>query len=82
MYNKLLYDKLVVAMGRQASTFCIPGVKKYVLFPKEAEDDAKLHMRLLINLKKVIALSQQEEKYHTEINMLLKVVVGGEQSQW
>lgn len=78
MELELSYDKLVVAVGTQPNWFGIPGVKEHGLFLKEAEDSAKLHARLLNNLEKASALSYQEgEKYQTEIDRLLKVVIVG-----
>lgn len=77
MELELSYDKLVVAVGSQPNTFGIPGVKENALFLKEAEDSAKLHARLLSNLEKAAALAHQGDKYRTEIDRLLKVVVVG-----
>ena len=77
MELELSYDKLVVAVGTQPNWFGIPGVKENGLFLKEAEDSAKLHARLLNNLEKASALSYQEDKYHVEIDRLLKIVVVG-----
>jgi NADH:ubiquinone reductase (non-electrogenic) len=74
---ELSYDKLVIAVGAQPNTFGIPGVQDHALFLKEAEDSAKLHARLLCNLEKASALSSQGEKYRTEIDRLLKIVVVG-----
>lgn len=74
---ELSYDKLIVAVGSQANTFGIPGVKEHALFMKEAEDSAKLHAKLLSNLEKAAALSHQGDKYRAEIDRLLKVVVVG-----
>mmetsp|Transcript_2244 Transcript_2244/g.5538 ORF Transcript_2244/g.5538 Transcript_2244/m.5538 type:complete len:560 (+) Transcript_2244:136-1815(+) len=77
MELELSYDKLVVAVGAQPNTFGIPGVMEHGLFLKEAEDSAKLHARLLSNLEKAAALSHQGDKYQSEIDRLLKVVVVG-----
>mmetsp|Transcript_1990 Transcript_1990/g.4359 ORF Transcript_1990/g.4359 Transcript_1990/m.4359 type:complete len:564 (+) Transcript_1990:107-1798(+) len=74
---ELSYDKLVIAVGAQPNTFGIPGVQEHGLFLKEAEDSAKLHAKLLSNLEKAAALSHQGNKYATEIDRLLKVVVVG-----
>lgn len=77
MELEISYDKLVIAVGSQPNTFGIPGVKEHGLFMKEAEDSAKLHARLLSNLEKAAALSQEGDKYRDEIDRLLKVVVVG-----
>jgi NADH:ubiquinone reductase (non-electrogenic) len=77
MALELSYDKLVVAVGAQPNTFGIPGVQEHALFLKEAEDSAKLHAKLLSNLEKAAALNHQGDKYKTEIDRLLKVVVVG-----
>jgi len=78
MELELSYDKLIIAVGCQPNTFGIPGVKEHGYFMKEAEDSAKLHARLLSNLEKASALSQGSgNKYNTEIDRLLKIVVVG-----
>lgn len=74
---ELSYDKLVIAVGAQPNTFGIPGVQENALFLKEAEDSAKLHAKLLCNLEKAAALNHQGDKYRSEIDRLLKVVVVG-----
>ncbi|CAI5458123.1 unnamed protein product [Closterium sp. Yama58-4] len=48
----IAYDKLVVAVGAQASTFGIRGVEQHALFLREVRHAQTIRRRLLLNLMK------------------------------
>lgn len=47
---KISYDKLVIALGAQASTFGIKGVKENAIFLREVHHAQEIRRKLLLNL--------------------------------
>lgn len=47
---KISYDKLVIAMGAEASTFGIHGVKEHAIFLREVHHAQEIRRKLLLNL--------------------------------
>ncbi|KAJ4840973.1 tubulin alpha 1 [Turnera subulata] len=68
------YDKLVIALGAEASTFGIHGVKEHAIFLREVYHAQEIRRRLLLNLmlSDVPGVSEGEKK-----RLLHCVVVGG-----
>lgn len=71
---KLSYDKLVIALGAEASTFGIHGVKEHAIFLREVNHAQEIRRRLLLNLmlSDVPGISDEEKR-----RLLHCVVVGG-----
>lgn len=46
----LSYDKLVIALGSQPSTFGIHGVKEHAIFLREVHHAQEIRRKLLLNL--------------------------------
>lgn len=44
------YDKLVIALGSQPSTFGIQGVKEHAIFLREVHHAQEIRRKLLLNL--------------------------------
>ena len=44
------YDKLVIALGSQPSTFGIQGVKEHAIFLREVQHAQEIRRKLLLNL--------------------------------
>ncbi|CAI7749669.1 unnamed protein product [Closterium sp. NIES-53] len=70
----IAYDKLVVAVGAQASTFGIRGVEQHALFLREVRHAQAIRRRLLLNLMKSDTPGLPEEEKR---RLLSCVVVGG-----
>lgn len=47
---KISYDKLVIALGAEASTFGIHGVKEHAIFLREVYHAQEIRRKLLLNL--------------------------------
>lgn len=47
---KLSYDKLVIALGAEALTFGIHGVKDHAIFLREVHHAQEIRRKLLLNL--------------------------------
>uniref|UniRef100_A0A2P2KXZ9 FAD/NAD(P)-binding domain-containing protein n=1 Tax=Rhizophora mucronata TaxID=61149 RepID=A0A2P2KXZ9_RHIMU len=47
---KISYDKLVIALGAEASTFGIQGVKEHAFFLREVHHAQEIRRKLLLNL--------------------------------
>lgn len=47
---KISYDKLVIALGAEASTFGIRGVKEHAIFLREVYHAQEIRRKLLLNL--------------------------------
>ncbi|KAF9675484.1 hypothetical protein SADUNF_Sadunf09G0037000 [Salix dunnii] len=71
---KISYDKLVIALGAEASTFGIRGVKEHAIFLREVRHAQEIRRKLLLNLmlSDVPGLSEEEKS-----RLLHCVVVGG-----
>ncbi|CAK7331178.1 unnamed protein product [Dovyalis caffra] len=71
---KISYDKLVVAMGAEASTFGIQGVKEHAIFLREVHHAQEIRRKLLLNLmlSEMPGISEEEKS-----RLLHCVVVGG-----
>ncbi|XP_030447353.1 internal alternative NAD(P)H-ubiquinone oxidoreductase A2, mitochondrial [Syzygium oleosum] len=71
---KLAYDKLVVALGAEASTFGIHGVNENAIFLREVHHAQEIRRKLLLNLmlSDVPGISEEEKR-----RLLHCVVVGG-----
>ncbi|KAJ8749764.1 hypothetical protein K2173_012315 [Erythroxylum novogranatense] len=71
---KISYDKLVIALGAEASTFGIQGVKEHAIFLREVQHAQEIRRKLLLNLM----LSDMPGIPEEEKSRLLHcVVVGG-----
>ncbi|WCJ29164.1 Internal alternative NAD(P)H-ubiquinone oxidoreductase A1 mitochondrial [Euphorbia peplus] len=70
----LSYDKLVIALGADASTFGIKGVREYATFLREVHHAQEIRRKLLLNLmlSDVPGVSEEEKS-----RLLHCVVVGG-----
>ncbi|KAK7387239.1 hypothetical protein VNO78_27874 [Psophocarpus tetragonolobus] len=68
------YDKLVIALGSQPSTFGIQGVKEHAIFLREVHHAQEIRRKLLLNLmlSDVPGISEEEKQ-----RLLHCVVVGG-----
>ncbi|KHN34264.1 Putative NADH dehydrogenase [Glycine soja] len=68
------YDKLVIALGSQPSTFGIQGVKEHAIFLREVRHAQEIRRKLLLNLmlSDVPGISEEEKQ-----RLLHCVVVGG-----
>ncbi|KAJ9146810.1 hypothetical protein P3X46_029035 [Hevea brasiliensis] len=68
------YDKLVIALGAEASTFGIQGVKEHAIFLREVHHAQEIRRKLLLNLmlSDVPGISEEEKR-----RLLHCVVVGG-----
>ncbi|KDP46479.1 hypothetical protein JCGZ_08451 [Jatropha curcas] len=68
------YDKLVIALGAEASTFGIQGVKEHAIFLREVHHAQEIRRKLLLNLmlSDVPGISVDEKR-----RLLHCVVVGG-----
>lgn len=68
------YDKLVIALGAEASTFGIQGVKEHAVFLREVHHAQEIRRKLLLNLmlSDVPGISEEEKR-----SLLHCVVVGG-----
>ncbi|EEF36776.1 Rotenone-insensitive NADH-ubiquinone oxidoreductase, mitochondrial precursor, putative [Ricinus communis] len=68
------YDKLVIALGAEASTFGIHGVKEHAIFLREVHHAQEIRRKLLLNLmlSDVPGISEEEKS-----RLLHCVVVGG-----
>ncbi|KAJ7964203.1 Internal alternative NAD(P)H-ubiquinone oxidoreductase [Quillaja saponaria] len=68
------YDKLVVALGAQASTFGIHGVKEHAIFLREVHHAQEVRRKLLLNLmlSDIPGITEEEK-----CRLLHCVVVGG-----
>ncbi|ESW30697.1 hypothetical protein PHAVU_002G175300 [Phaseolus vulgaris] len=68
------YDKLVIALGSQPSTFGIQGVKEHAFFLREVHHAQEIRRKLLLNLmlSDVPGISEEEKQ-----RLLHCVVVGG-----
>lgn len=77
------FDKLVVAVGKQANDFNIPGVRKHAFFMKETADASRLREALLTRLEEAschISRAVGEElsvELEAKVQQLLSVVVVG-----
>ncbi|KAJ6385162.1 hypothetical protein OIU77_028375 [Salix suchowensis] len=71
---KISYDKLVIALGAEATTFGIRGVKEHAIFLREVHHAQEIRRKLLLNLmlSDVPGLSEEEKS-----RLLHCVVVGG-----
>ncbi|XP_044483414.1 internal alternative NAD(P)H-ubiquinone oxidoreductase A1, mitochondrial-like [Mangifera indica] len=71
---KISYDKLVIALGAQASTFGIKGVKENAIFLREVHHAQEIRRKLLLNLmlSDVPGITEEEK-----CRLLHCVVVGG-----
>ncbi|KDO66916.1 hypothetical protein CISIN_1g010845mg [Citrus sinensis] len=71
---KISYDKLVIALGAEASTFGIHGVKENATFLREVHHAQEIRRKLLLNLmlSDVPGISEEEKS-----RLLHCVVVGG-----
>ncbi|KAJ6409083.1 hypothetical protein OIU84_008722 [Salix udensis] len=71
---KISYDKLVIALGAEATTFGIRGVKEHAIFLREVHHAQEIRRKLLLNLmlSDVPGLSEEEKR-----RLLHCVVVGG-----
>lgn len=71
---KISYDKLVIALGAEASTFGIHGVKEHAIFLREVYHAQEIRRKLLLNLmlSEVPGVSEAEKS-----RLLHCVVVGG-----
>lgn len=71
---KITYDKLVVALGAEASTFGIHGVNENAIFLREVHHAQEIRRKLLLNLmlSDVPGISEEEKR-----RLLHCVVVGG-----
>lgn len=47
---KISYDKLIIALGAEALTFGIHGVKEYGIFLREVHHAQEIRRKLLLNL--------------------------------
>ncbi|KAJ7959832.1 Internal alternative NAD(P)H-ubiquinone oxidoreductase [Quillaja saponaria] len=70
----IAYDKLVVSLGAQASTFGIRGVKEHAIFLREVHHAQEIRRKLLLNLMLSDVPGITEEEKH---RLLHCVVVGG-----
>ncbi|PKI58471.1 hypothetical protein CRG98_021156 [Punica granatum] len=70
----IAYDKLVIALGAEASTFGIHGVKENAIFLREVHHAVEIRRKLLLNLmlSDVPGISEDEKR-----RLLHCVVVGG-----
>ncbi|KAI4305289.1 hypothetical protein L6164_028661 [Bauhinia variegata] len=70
----ITYDKLVIALGAQPSTFGIQGVNEHAIFLREVNHAQEIRRKLLLNLmlSDVPGVSQEEKG-----RLLHCVVVGG-----
>jgi len=77
------FDKLVIAVGKQANDFGIPGVRRHAHFMKETADATRLREALMSRLEEASSiysraqgriLSEQEQE---KVKQLLSVVVVG-----
>ncbi|CAN1166986.1 Internal alternative NAD(P)H-ubiquinone oxidoreductase A1, mitochondrial [Linum perenne] len=68
------YDKLVIALGAEATTFGIQGVKEHAIFLREVHQAQEIRRKLLLNLmlSDVPGTTEQEKS-----RLLHCVVVGG-----
>lgn len=68
------YDKLVIALGAEASTFGIHGVKEHAIFLREVHHAQEIRRKLLLNLmlSDVPGISVEEKR-----RLLHCVVIGG-----
>lgn len=68
------YDKLIIALGAEASTFGIQGVKEHAIFLREVHHAQEIRRKLLLNLmlSDVPGISEAEKS-----RLLHCVVVGG-----
>ncbi|XP_057433027.1 internal alternative NAD(P)H-ubiquinone oxidoreductase A1, mitochondrial-like [Lotus japonicus] len=68
------YDKLVIALGSQPSTFGIQGVKEHAIFLREVHHAQEIRRKLLLNLmlSDVPGIAEEEKQ-----RLLHCVVVGG-----
>ncbi|KAH0465816.1 hypothetical protein IEQ34_005919 [Dendrobium chrysotoxum] len=68
------YDKLVIALGAEASTFGINGVKEHATFLREVHHAQEIRRKLLLNLmlSDVPGISEEEKR-----RLLHCVVIGG-----
>lgn len=64
----LRYDHLVVAVGAEAATFNIPGVRDHALFMKEVSDSIRVQNRILSNLEKANTLLSAYELTHHPVD--------------
>ncbi|KAH8499029.1 hypothetical protein H0E87_017802 [Populus deltoides] len=71
---KISYDKLVIALGAEASTFGIRGVKEHAIFLREVRHAQEIRRKLLLNLmlSDMPGISEEEKS-----RLLHCVVVGG-----
>lgn len=71
---KLAYDKLIIALGAQATTFGIRGVNEHAIFLREVHHAQEIRRKLLLNLmlSDVPGISEEEKS-----RLLHCVVVGG-----
>ncbi|KAF8010588.1 hypothetical protein BT93_J1279 [Corymbia citriodora subsp. variegata] len=71
---KIAYDKLVVALGAEPSTFGIQGVNENAIFLREVHHAQEIRRKLLLNLmlSDVPGISEEEKR-----RLLHCVVVGG-----
>ncbi|KAK8955263.1 hypothetical protein KSP40_PGU011603 [Platanthera guangdongensis] len=68
------YDKLVIALGAEASTFGIHGVEEHAIFLREVHHAQEIRRKLLLNLmlSDVPGISEEEKR-----RLLHCVVIGG-----
>ncbi|XP_031271216.1 internal alternative NAD(P)H-ubiquinone oxidoreductase A2, mitochondrial-like [Pistacia vera] len=71
---KISYDKLVIALGAEASTFGIHGVKENAIFLREVHHAQEIRRKLLLNLMLSDMPGITEEE---KCRLLHCVVVGG-----
>ncbi|KAL5580726.1 hypothetical protein UlMin_013168 [Ulmus minor] len=71
---ELSYDKLVIALGAEASTFGINGVNEHAIFLREVYHAQEIRRKLLLNLmlSDIPGISEEEKR-----RLLHCVVVGG-----
>lgn len=65
---KLAYDKLIVALGAEASTFGIHGVNENAIFLREVHHAQEIRRKLLLNLmlSDVPGMLLQLESHHDQ----------------
>jgi NADH:ubiquinone reductase (non-electrogenic) len=80
---KVPFDKLVIAVGKQANDFGIPGVRQHAHFMKETADATRLREALLSRLEEASSIYSKTqgktlcEQEQEKVRQLLSVVVVG-----
>lgn len=76
------YDRLVVAVGKQANDFSIPGVRQFAFFMKETADATRLREAFLSRLEEASCLHARADSLQLlpteeKLRQLLSVIVVG-----